>query len=500
MKRVCNLEILVDHTLFQSVLEDSNGEEEKARETITSIIHTHTASVSEIFKGTSFNGITDIVFEVQRVQVNDSSSCEGRVRRTNPFCRDDLDATHALLELSKINHEHFCASYLWTHRDFQGGTLGLAFLAEAGSDTGGICDLHHFGANVDVASKYHGELSLNTGIVTFLNNNIRLSQRDTEITFAHELGHSFGSPHDMSPDCTPGGTEGNFLMYPSARRGIEPNNRKFSECSIRNISSFLHELLAGEGESPNCLQEPRGPFCGNSVREKGEQCDCGYDSTDCVDRCCYPRASGDDKACKLRPNALCSPANDACCTKDCVFRGSTASCRPEDECRLEAFCEYPLGLPLSVRLVCDNGASANCPASLWRPNGTECNLGTQLCEAGECMRSVCHKFGLVQCFLTGPDKRSEERCLLACRKDAPGSECKEACHFDQMAHLCHKRLQPGAACDNLHGYCDVFHRCRPLDAEGPLTRLQWLVFDAKEKRDNGCQRRGSRNGRHEEIN
>lgn len=49
----------------------------------------------------------------------------------------------------------------------------------------------------------------------------------------------------------------------------------------------------------------------------------------------------------------------------------------------------------------------------------------------------------------------------------------------RMSHMCQKRLQPGAPCDNLHGYCDVFHRCRPLDAEGPITRLQWLVFGHK---------------------
>ncbi|XP_077484505.1 disintegrin and metalloproteinase domain-containing protein 10-like [Amblyomma americanum] len=441
-----------------------SGEREKALDAITAMVATHTAAATDVFSRTDFGGITGISFEVQRVQINDSSACEGPTRHTNPFCRENMDATHVLFELSKSNHDNFCASYVWTHRDFPGGTLGLAYLAEprGGSpDSGGVCDKFHFGANVDMSLAYKGSLSLNTGLVTFINNNVRQSQRDTEVTFAHELGHNFGSPHDVPAECTPGGTEGNYLMYPNARRGGEPNSRKFSPCSIRNITLVLQELVADEAFNPNCLQEPRGPFCGNKVREEGEECDCGYDSRDCVDRCCYPRDSGPDSACKLRPGAKCSPSNSPCCTKNCAIKDESMSCRPEDDCRFEAFCD---------------GVSAHCPASRRRANGTLCNRGTQLCEAGECVRSVCAKYGLVPCFLSGPDLSPGQRCLIACRGHGEESECHEACHFERMRGLCHKRLEPGAACDNLRGYCDVFQQCRHIDTEGPLTRLHWLVF------------------------
>ncbi|KAH6931004.1 hypothetical protein HPB50_021315 [Hyalomma asiaticum] len=461
LKRVCNVEVVVDHLLFESYLDEEGGDRDKALEAITTMVGTHAAAATEIFSKTDFEGITGISFEVQRLRINESNSCEGRVRRTNPFCREDLDAAHILFEMSKINHDSFCVSHIWTFRDFPGGTLGLAYLAESEVDTGGICDKFHFGANVVKALTYRGSLSLNTGLVTFINNNVRLSQRDTEVTFAHELGHNFGSPHDYPPECTPGGTEGHFLMYPSARRGTEPNNLKFSPCSIGNISLVLKELIAGEAISPNCLQEPRGPFCGNKVREKGEECDCGYDFRECTDRCCYPRQSGPDKACKLRPGASCSPVNSACCTKGCGIQDTSVSCRSEDDCRFEAFCD---------------GKSATCPPSAWRDNGTACNHGTQLCAAGECQLSVCRKYGLVECFLTGPDLTPGDRCLIACREQNPGSECREACSFRRMRSLCHKRLQPGALCDHLHGYCDVFQQCRHIDSEGPLTRLHWLVF------------------------
>lgn len=32
----------------------------------------------------------------------------------------------------------------------------------------------------------------------------------------------------------------------------------------------------------------------------------------------------------------------------------------------------------------------------------------------------------------------------------------------------------GTPCDNYRGYCDVFHRCRGVDNEGPLERLKNL--------------------------
>jgi disintegrin and metalloproteinase domain-containing protein 10 len=38
-------------------------------------------------------------------------------------------------------------------------------------------------------------------------------------------------------------------------------------------------------------------------------------------------------------------------------------------------------------------------------------------------------------------------------------------------------LRPGAPCDNFQGYCDVFLKCRAVDAEGPLARLKNLLFN-----------------------
>ena len=34
----------------------------------------------------------------------------------------------------------------------------------------------------------------------------------------------------------------------------------------------------------------------------------------------------------------------------------------------------------------------------------------------------------------------------------------------------------GTPCNDYRGYCDVFHRCRGVDNDGPLERLKNLIF------------------------
>lgn len=38
-------------------------------------------------------------------------------------------------------------------------------------------------------------------------------------------------------------------------------------------------------------------------------------------------------------------------------------------------------------------------------------------------------------------------------------------------------MQPGSPCNDFKGYCDVFMKCRLVDADGPLARLKKAIFD-----------------------
>lgn len=93
-----------------------------------------------------------------------------------------------VLELfSSIDHSEVCEAFLFTDRDFEGGILGLAWIGDpTGGAAGGICDKF-----VD----YGGgkKRSYNTGVVTLKLYGRFTPPRVSEITFAHELGHGFGS-------------------------------------------------------------------------------------------------------------------------------------------------------------------------------------------------------------------------------------------------------------------------------------------------------------------
>lgn len=58
---------------------------------------------------------------------------------------------------------------------------------------GGICEKYKPYTNKDKQIWK----SLNTGVVSIVNYNKRVPQRVSELTFAHEVGHSLGSPVNL---------------------------------------------------------------------------------------------------------------------------------------------------------------------------------------------------------------------------------------------------------------------------------------------------------------
>lgn len=247
-------------------------------------------------------------------QIDDDSSCRCTYPYScelNQFCMENIDVSNFLNIHSLGNHEDFCLAYVFTYRDFTGGTLGLAWVASASGASGGICEKYKTYTETIGGMYQSTKRSLNTGIITFVNYNSRVPPKVSQLTLAHEIGHNFGSPHDYPADCRPGGLNGNFIMFASATSGDRPNNSKFSICSIRNISSVLDAIE--DNKKRNCFSASAGAFCGNKIVEAGEECDCGYDKNECQDQCCYPRLVDKDdllynksaKGCNRRANTQC---------------------------------------------------------------------------------------------------------------------------------------------------------------------------------------------------
>lgn len=65
--------------------------------------------------------------------MNETCDCSTGECRVNPFCSPNIDASNLLNLNSYTNHNSYCLAYVFTYRDFDGGTLGLAWVAESGS-------------------------------------------------------------------------------------------------------------------------------------------------------------------------------------------------------------------------------------------------------------------------------------------------------------------------------------------------------------------------------
>ena len=64
-------------------------------------------------------------------QIDDDSTCRPtyRGRDRNKFCIPNVDVSNFLNLHSEDDHDAFCLSYVFTYRDFNKGTLGLAWVA-----------------------------------------------------------------------------------------------------------------------------------------------------------------------------------------------------------------------------------------------------------------------------------------------------------------------------------------------------------------------------------
>uniref|UniRef100_A0A5K3F9A9 ADAM 17 n=1 Tax=Mesocestoides corti TaxID=53468 RepID=A0A5K3F9A9_MESCO len=389
-KRFCGLHFIADYSFFAHV-----GAFDYAK-TVDIIVKTLNR-VNEIFMSTEF-------FDIENGNVSKSGYgfyIKGISIETNAGSVPQ-EAFSAKALLSKFSRRSFataCLHHFLTFSKNQFGVLGMSWMASpALHHLGGICSSSNY---VDDSKEGSIMLAPNTGFTSYCDSDgAQVLSSVAELVTAHELGHSWGAPHDPdTPECNPRAEEGGrYLMYTFAVPGYSPNNYRFSPCSRRAISRCLASKASLCFEDTNFAHGPLSQ-CGNSRVDAGEQCDPGRRTTtasssstnNTKDRCCT-------RTCRLAPGAKCSPLNHQCCTESCQLAKKGSLCAEPDQ----------TASPCLSPGHCD-GKSPNCPGPvpITEP-GPRCH------EHGYCVNGVCTPFcsglGLRTCICNN----AEDSCLICC--------------------------------------------------------------------------------------
>ncbi|CAD5110616.1 DgyrCDS2 [Dimorphilus gyrociliatus] len=434
-KTTCTLFLQADH-LFYERYNDIGS-------VLQQLTH-HVQTLNEIFNPIDFdgNGLPDnIGFVIKKIKINTD-------KNDKKYKFPDNYGVERFLEMfSEENFDDYCLAYMFTRRDFEKGTLGLAWTGDW-ENAGGICEKY------DV---FHGSRkSLNTGVITTFNYGKDVPSIVSHMTFAHEIGHSMGSNHDPETSvCSPGGVEGTYLMYSIAVWANKPNNKKFSKCSTESMSKIIN--IKAKHDIYGCFIENKIAICGNSLVEEDEECDCGW-KDNCREQCCYPQISHPPpsyKACRLKNGATCSPSAGSCCSNSCRPYEKTEEiiCSPASRCQEKRLCD---------------GNSISCPSPLYKPNNTLCDTDL-VCQQGKCSASICLAYNLEPCLCEQP----LHHCHVCCQKLGQSSTCKSSFSWNESpTNLPNLLARPGSPCANYKGYCDVFHKCRSVDEESSLNVLR----------------------------
>ncbi|XP_066551805.1 disintegrin and metalloproteinase domain-containing protein 10 [Amia ocellicauda] len=407
-----------------------------SKEAVVAQVASYIKAVNELYQRVDFEGIRLINFQVKDLEIISQED------PSSPLYPTFIGPEKLLMLFSEANWDKYCLSYLLTDRDYS-GTLGLAWEGMPGN-SGGICSKY---------ANFRGETeaTLNTGLITLQMYGMYSPSWTLHLTLAHELGHSLGAPHDEGENCGDlgsSGGNGRYLMFPYASNNRQENNEKFSPCSIKLISRILRM------KKDLCFVDTNYPVCGNKIVDKGEECDVGHNDND---PCCYGANQPREVQCRLKPHKRCSPSQGLCCASHCEFKPPGMPCKEESECQQQSLCR---------------GSTAACPPAPHKPNMTECSKGKRVCVNGECMHSLCAKYGLEQCDCPGISLT--EKCFLCCQEQGIPQTCASTTSsiLSQFFSGTRVALLPGTPCSDKKGYCDKFNVCRLLDADGPIARLK----------------------------
>lgn len=461
----CSLEVVVDPSLRNAISEQleqdgarsmSENPDGQLQNAVTKMVSDHIFFANEIFAKYDFGNLdTQYKVYLKRLKVLDDEHCE---YKGVDYCKDLPEGPLAQTYLehhSQGNHSDVCLSFLFTNKNFKEGSLGFAYQAHFGGSRGGICD-----KEADFQEKQE-QVSYNTGLVGFTHNYIRVPDLISKFTFAHELGHSFGSQHDYPKDCLFDRDGGAYLMHWQGPKGFHESNYELSSCSVRNISLAL-KMLARDNR--DCLTPVPISTCGNGILEGWEECDCGFDETECHDKCCNPASLG-DQGCTLTEGSQCSPSEGPCCSWECQLvpssNSSISTCHSESECRFPSSCD---------------GLQSFCPSLAPKPDGTLCEDGTKMCQNGQCSASICTKFNMVECHPRDP----EHSCEVHCQVKGKPSSCRPS--SDLAPFFSEAVMKPPQTICNIavksyydFGYCSSYGLCDQNISPEVTNTAAWVV-------------------------
>ncbi|CAD5118932.1 DgyrCDS7607 [Dimorphilus gyrociliatus] len=485
--KVCYMRLISDPTahdyyMKQNAMSFSEATQEVYFHMLSSIKSANDWYRKETFATRGFS-TTNIQIKPRLLSMNTSRICQKSPKLL--YCRKNLAIQPILREISLANNEEFCLVHLFTMRQFEDSTMGLAFTARNEDDSqAGICGKYKECYNDYIG--LIGKATMNTGVSTRVLYGKLQAPLFSRITFTHELGHNFGANHDEKYSTCSGNEDGRYIMWQLSLHGNQPNNVKFSSCSKELIAKILRRVLltslTAEGISrSNCLKGLDEKTCGNGIIEGDEECDCGYE-TDCIvdSKCCNPRLSirsqhQDNKnSCKLRPYSNCSVSQGKCCDPGtCQFKAIGSLCKEETECLYRADC---------------SGSNAICPHQIRKPNiETTCNGNRATCKDGNCTGSLCLLAESQPCTMSLTDRNSHKvLCQISCLNKK--GDCVVLTHevlanfqeFKQIRKVVgnvavlYKPI--GFSCNKSNGVCDMLSYCRDPTPDGPLIILANLLL------------------------
>ncbi|XP_053385671.1 ADAM 17-like protease [Mercenaria mercenaria] len=398
-KKTCKLMAVADYKFFAHM---GRGSKYYTANYISEIIN----RVNQIYKSTGFSSGSGYGFELKGMVVHDGPTT---VTTDNSYLynrqKTDWGSTELLQAFGKTSEYGigYCLAHLFTAEPMPSSVLGLAYIANSRVGTaGGICS---------PTRSTNGVTSIYNIGWTSSKNGAGSTVSFTQQSLVTGHGHSWGSEHDPSGDCSPGSIlgDGKYLMYAYSVTGEDPNNDDFSSCSRSSINAVLNNKAA------SCFEvASEESLCGNSRIDAGEECDEGLLGKLGGGDCCTT-------TCTLIPGAQCSPANSACC-EQCQLASANFVCQGD----IDGLCQNASRC---------NGVSFDCPTAPNKPDGTQC------IEGGFCQTGVCIPF--CEYMLN----------TNSCVCDTVESSCKRCCLIDGQCQVEGSYLLPdGRSC--IQGYCE----------------------------------------------